>query len=341
MKQLLLFLVLLGATNSVEATRVANRIYVTSEAEKGNTGKKWKQATTLHEALRSARAGDVIWVKAGIYLTSRNGDRSATFAIPAGVQIYGGFSGKERRLRQRPLGTQSTLSAELGRRHHSADNGYTVVTLLAEDHLSTTIDGFHIVGGSSQSYSDGLEPQNAGGGMYVHANRTTATLHQIRNCTFEDNHAHQGGAVYIKGSRTSFTNCIFVTNDADFYGGAVYNDGQGGSSNPIFQQCSFIDNASNSGGGITNNGHDGEASPQFIGCKFIDNVSFINGAAIFNILRDSGKCEPLIEDCQFIGNESIIGDDIGELGKGADGGASIEEAHKHGSTLRPIVAKRK
>lgn len=338
MKQLicLLLLFFFGAANSLSAERV----YVTAEALPSGSGKKWTRSITLHRALLAAKPGDEIWVKAGLYRTSPVGDRGASFNIPAGVHIYGGFSGKEIRLRQRPAGSKSTLSGELGKAHDASDNAYTVVQLHASGYLSTTIDGFSIVGGNSQTFTEGFAPRNAGGGMYVHNNQTNTVLHQVRNCTFEDNKAHHGGAVYVRGGRTSFTNCFFVANDADFYGGAVYNDGERGRSNPVFQQCSFIDNASNSGGGLANNGFQGEASPELIGCKFADNVSLINGAAIFNILKDHGRCEPMIEDCTFIGNESILGDNVSKFGKGNDGGAAVEP-HKQGGVLKPMAVKRR
>ena len=295
----------------------------------------------LHEALRLAVAGDEIWVARGTYHTSRLVDRAASFVVAAGVRLYGGFAGKEQQLKQRHPDAQSILSGEIGVRHDRRDNAYSVVRLQARGRLSSTLDGFHIIGGCGQSYTDGLGARNAGGGLYMEGNATAPNNHLINNCTFEDNYAHNGGAVYLGGGNPVFTNCIFVANTADFHGGAVYNNGRGTNAGPTFEQCSFIDNASNSGAGMTNDGRNGQASPLLVSCKFIDNVSLINGAAIFNIQDENGVCEPVLEDCTFLGNESILGDDMAEQGEGAGAKSAGSTPAKRGGTLRPVVSKRR
>ena len=40
-------------------------------------------------------AGDELWVKAGTYLPSTSGVRTASFTMKTGVAIYGGFAGTE------------------------------------------------------------------------------------------------------------------------------------------------------------------------------------------------------------------------------------------------------
>ncbi|OAV44469.1 hypothetical protein A3850_008185 [Lewinella sp. 4G2] len=315
--------------------------HVTPNAKAKNTGKKWSRATTLRQALNHAVAGDEIWVAMGTYPTSTSNNPLATFTVPAGVKVYGGFRGKEKSLQQRPVDGRSTLSGELGEAHNHDDNAHTVMTLEAAGDLSSVVDGFNLIGGNSKNYQDGLSPKSAGGGMIVLSNGDYTTQHQIINCTFEDNKAHNGGAVLIRGGRPLFSNCKFVTNTADFNGGGVYNDGEGKLSNPVFEQCEFIDNASSTGAGLTNNSVNGETTPMLIGCQFIDNVSLINGAAIFNIRKDSGKGEPVIENCKFIGNESIIGDDIFDQGDGAHLNYLEETTGQQGGTLRPVAAKRR
>lgn len=319
----------------------AARYHVSATAAPGKSGKKWNRAMQLHEALRLATAGDEIWVARGVYRTSEQADRAASFVVPAGVRLYGGFAGNERHLKQRHPDAQSTLTGELGGRHDRSDNAYSVVRLRANGRLSSTLDGFHINGGCGQSYTDGFAARNAGGGLYIEPNATAPSSHLINNCTFEDNYAHNGGAVYVGGGNPVFTNCIFVANTADFHGGAVYNNGRGTNAGPTFEQCSFIDNASNSGAGMTNDGRDGQASPLLVSCKFIDNISLINGAAIFNIQDETGVCEPVLEDCTFLGNESILGDDIAEQGEGAGAEKVGDAPGKRGGTLRPVVSKRR
>ena len=67
-------------------------------------GNTWATATTLQAALTAATAGDQIWIAAGVYkpvtlaggaTTATEAQREATFSIPAGVLVYGGFEGTD------------------------------------------------------------------------------------------------------------------------------------------------------------------------------------------------------------------------------------------------------
>ena len=306
------------------------------------TGQGWQQPTDLHTALSRARPGDDVWVAVGTYRTSEVGDRTTSFLVPAGVNVYGGFKGTEAGLRGRDREQRSTLSGRLGRKGDVTDNAYTVVHLHSKALHPSTIDGFRITGGNSRTFTTDVGPRQAGGGLYILAGEGSTTGHYIKNCTFEGNSAHNGGAVYIDGGRAVFSGCRFVNNSADFNGGAVYLNGSDGKeAKPTFQQCTFLDNASNSGGALTNNGAAGEASPRLIDCRFVNNVSRINGAAIYNIQRETGRCEPRLEQCEFVGNASILGDDVAGLGSGEAAKPRREEAAKRGGTLRPVRAKRR
>lgn len=336
MKYLLALLLLFGAFGLANAAR----IHVAPTGAPQKSGQKWSRATSLHQALSVAVAGDEIWVRSGTYLTSEKNDRSISFSVPAGVRVFGGFAGNEKSLHQRPVGALSQLSGELGKKHDKSDNAYSVIVLLADGSLSTTLDGFAVSGGCARGFAKDFSRKNAGGGLYLFTNADNTTSHTIKNCLFEDNNAHSGAAAFIKGGNPVFTNCIFASNTADFHGGGVYSYGRNGRSTPTFLQCSFIDNASNAGAGLTNNGVNGEASPLIIGCKFIDNISLINAAAIFNIVEEDGHCEPVLEGCKFIGNKSILGDDVSKIGLGK---TAVEAARpgNQGGTLRPFSATRR
>ena len=65
----------------------------------------WKNAhTSLHEALKSAKKGDEIWVADGTYKTN-----GTSFKMIEGVDIIGGFSGNERSLKSRDSKNNLTI----------------------------------------------------------------------------------------------------------------------------------------------------------------------------------------------------------------------------------------
>ena len=75
--------------------------YVDLDADGSATGASWTDAfTTLQDALAVVSDGDQIWVAEGVYYPDMGGgqidnDRSASFRIPSGVALYGGFAGNE------------------------------------------------------------------------------------------------------------------------------------------------------------------------------------------------------------------------------------------------------
>ncbi|MEM9526196.1 MAG: hypothetical protein AAGA31_06275 [Bacteroidota bacterium] len=316
------------------ATCFAGRIYfVSPEASTAGAGHSWANATTLHQALSTANRGDEIWVKQGAYLTSSTNDRQQSFRIPAGVHLFGGFAGTEVTRAERNTSGKSLLSGDIGVAQQQTDNAYTVVVMESAGQLGSTLDGFIIADGFSRNFKEGFTQGNAGGGLYIMAAQGSLSNHMINNCRFENNKAHNGGAVFVDTGRPSFFGCIFTNNTADFNGGAVYNYGFSSEANPHFRGCQFQGNASNSGAGMTNNGTNGSASPLLIDCQFIDNVSVMNGAAIFNITNDNGTCELVMEGCGFVGNDSIIGDDVSGIGVSPTFAARA--ARNGGGNLRP------
>ena len=66
-------------------------------------GSTWAEAMTLQAALTASGANDQIWIAAGTYTPGTvldadaptNAEREATFTIPEGVKLYGGFVGDE------------------------------------------------------------------------------------------------------------------------------------------------------------------------------------------------------------------------------------------------------
>ncbi|MEN6414924.1 MAG: hypothetical protein ABFD49_00100, partial [Armatimonadota bacterium] len=65
-------------------------------------GLSWTNAEkTVAAAITASASGDQIWVKQGTY--------NECFTLPAGVKLYGGFSGTETLLSQRRPATYETI----------------------------------------------------------------------------------------------------------------------------------------------------------------------------------------------------------------------------------------
>jgi hypothetical protein len=323
---------------SFSITCVAQHMYVSPNGVASSSGTSWDEALDLEAALERASAGSQLWVMEGTYKPNELTGRKASFVFPAGIKVYGGFEGSEESLTDRRPGNLSILSGNLGDSQSTADNAYTVVTLQSKADHVTIMDGFMITGGNSRNFRDGLTNGSAGGGLYVQASTDGLSSHIIANCTFEANMAHNGGAVLVDTGRPSFENCIFKNNKADFNGGAVYNKGTASLASPIFRDCTFEENSSNSGAGMTNNGTNGESSPLIIGCDFINNTSLMNGAAIYNVSNDDGATQVIMEGCTFVGNDSILGDDVSDNGISK---AIAARAKKNGGgSLRPTAVRK-
>lgn len=312
----------------------AERFYVKPAGTADGTS--WEQATNLDDALNRAVAGDEIWATDGLYVVNNTAGRQSTFLVPAGVKLYGGFAGTELTLAHRMTGFHSVLSGDIGQPEVTADNVYTVVTLASDNEQPSVFDGFLVTGGTSRNFKEGLTIGSAGGGLFIEAGETLAS-HMIANCIFTDNKAHNGGAVLVDSGSPSFINCVFKGNTADFNGGAVYNQGTASVANPIFRNCLFEDNSSNSGAGMTNNGTNGSANPLIVSCQFVNNTSLMNGAAIYNISDDSGETQPVIENSVFIGNDSVLGEDVSD--DGVTRAIAIKARQSRGGSLSPVRKK--
>jgi hypothetical protein len=238
-------------------------LYVNDDASGNNDGSSWTDAfTDLQDALSLANTCSnvtEIWVAEGVYKPTSDTDRNASFSMQNNLAIYGGFEGTETQLSQRDWAAHETiLSGDIGTANDAADNSYHVI-YNSYNGLNNTavIDGFTITGGNA----DGSGLDNRGGGMY---NSLVSPL--IVNCTFIDNQATRGGAVYNANPSTpTFTNCLFTNNLAND-GGAAFND----ISSARFKNCSFSEN---SGFAISNV----DATPLLTNC-----IIWSNGAGIKN-----------------------------------------------------------
>lgn len=325
---LLIFLTLVGGSIS------ATTIFVSPTGDEGKVGQSWTTATTLNQALATANSGDEVWVLAGTYVPTTDENRFASFVIPAGVKVYGGFRGNENSPGERSADKRSVLSGNIGNPQVDSDNSYTVVTMRAGTGAPSLIDGFKITEGTARGFTQGFGAINAGGALYIEATPGVLPAHQVINCKFSKNKAHNGGAIYVSAGATSFENCHFLNNHADSKGGAIYNMGQGTELHVKFLDCYFQDNAAKYGGAMTNNGENGVAVPLLVGCQFVDNVAKSNGSSIYNMTNEVGECSIITEACLFQGNASILGDDVATKG----GKKSLAQLKKESNNIGIIIS---
>ncbi|MFI4870786.1 MAG: right-handed parallel beta-helix repeat-containing protein, partial [Phycisphaerales bacterium JB061] len=251
---------------------------VDDDAAPNGDGSSWARAfDSLTDALAVANSGDQIWVAGGRYIPDTPAGSAATFNIPDGVQVYGGFDGDESTLAQRgnPLSPISELNG--------ARNSYHVVTMNNVG-PGTVLDGFRITLG----LADGTSTNAHGGGLFA-----TDSAPIIRNVRFEQNIANsRGGGAYFEGSPANFvniTNCEFNDNSSAL-GAALYSQ-----SATTVQDCQFTGNSDGPAYYITGDG-----------IQTIDDSTFRQNtggqAGAIRTAMDPGGSS-IITDCVFTQNE--------------------------------------
>ena len=215
-----------------------------------------------------------IWVAAGTYNPSYEtyeeygdyyADRYATFDIPSGVAVYGGFTGSvdEVDLSQRDWANNVTiLSGDIDGNDAEGDrssNAYHVVSFHSVNE-NTVLDGFTITGGNA----DGDDEASNGGGIFNDFSNGGSP--NIGNCIISGNSAaNGGGGMYNKaysegdsfGSLT-LTNCVISGNSAGSMGGGIYGHSKftlsGGfvysAFNLTLNNCTITGNSAVFGGGF-------------------------------------------------------------------------------------------
>jgi hypothetical protein len=302
--------------------------FVQADALGSNDGLTWQDAyADLQDALAVAVAGDQIWVASGMYTPGGPGDRTASFELKSGVEIYGGFVGTEVSINERnPAMNLTILSGdlnsndieileppELANEPTRSDNSYHVVTGSGTDETAV-LNGFVITGGNADGsgHSDG-------GGM-INISGTSGSLRadpKVVNCIFHGNSAsRRGGGVYSSGGSPTFVNCTFRGNHV--LGSRNIPDGGGGMYNlnasPTVKDCTFRRNTTGGrGAGMYNSG----SSQTIIRCLFEENETFLStsddtrvGGGILSLGSDT-----VIRECVFTEN-------IAANGGGVFGGVS-------------------
>jgi hypothetical protein len=306
---------------ALPGTVLGRTLYVDDDAAGAQDGTSWASALRyLQDALTIARAGDEIRVAQGEYLPDRGGgntagDRNATFRVPDGVTIKGGFAGvgaADPDWRDSAL-FATVLTGDLAGNddadHEStlSDNSFPVVTA---DGVSndTVLEGLIIAHGYDYRKREAAL-YNEGGSLVV------------RDCTFRDNGADSGSAgVYNHQGNLRLEHCRFTHNWTANHAAALRNnqgsveviasefvenecdDGTSGVLNDegqaVFFGCLFRANRSASGMGVLHN--DSEMSLLY--CTFISNSALENEAGVSCA---GGRAR--IANCLFSGNSGEVG----------------------------------
>jgi hypothetical protein len=307
-KQILLTTTIVLLGGFFAAAQINSHFFVQPDGQ--GEGTSWEDAAgSLQDILSIAQAGDILWVANGTYYPTTGTDRNATFNIPDGVKVYGGFTGTEETLTDRISdGGKTILSGAIGT-EDVEDNSYTVVTFNKVS-SNTQLDGLVISDGYANGLEDGAHPSTCGGGIYNNG-EYGASSPVITNCIFNKNFSREGAAIYNYANEgeasPSISDCEFVRNRSDFNGGAIFNDGNFGTCNPTIKNCSFKSNESMYGGAILNRGLHGICKPVISNTAFTDNFSVVRGGAIYNQREGRGICDALLEGNVFEGNNSTVG----------------------------------
>ena len=288
----------------------AKTIYVNQNAAGLNNGNSWPDAfINLHAALTVAQYGDQIWVAKGIYHANMPGITNS-FTMVSGVKLYGGFSGNELVLTQRPTPFNETILSGLAAPPFRVPN-----VIYCENTDSTTLlDGFIIRDGLAEVFNGGacdLTPnQNVchGGGVYLYNDIPgTYTFLNISNCRFLDNGARFGGGIAANfGSGSGgmrVEKCYFENNGCSSDGGALYIlTGQASQNQFRVDSCTFYGNYGYSASCISVNNTNDSIDLRITNSLFQNNKATLSCAGIY--IGNSGHRKPLIDKCFFINNEA-------------------------------------
>ncbi len=193
-----------------------------------HNGATWQTAfLTLQDALAVAGNGDEVLVAEGRYKPDQGagvvaGDREASFVLPDGVIVRGGFAGygKPNPDARDVALYETVLSGDLQGNDlwgilNLDDNSYHVVTGPAGS-PPALLDGFTVRSG----HGDGPYPHDSGGGLYNPGGGLN-----IVNSTLSANSAVWGGAITNLGGALTLVNTQLVGNRALMLGGALHNYG--------------------------------------------------------------------------------------------------------------------
>lgn len=285
------------ATEAVLIGPAPSIIHVDANATGAGTGHDWANAfTSLQDALTLARNSTAqptftneIWVAKGVYTPDATGtDRTASFEMIDGVNIYGGFAGTETARSERDINANVTvLSGDIDGDDTKDTDG---VTLTADDivdnnshsvvfagEIEFELNGFTISGGQANLTTGEGPGGSYGRGGAAFVDTTTTKTPTFMRCRFYGNLAQQGGAVFThQGGSVNFHSCDFRGNKSNARGGACYLWRTASSTT----NCNFSGNLAGDDGGAIYDDVLAVGSTEYLNCTFTGNRAVDNGGAI-------------------------------------------------------------
>ena len=291
------------------AAAQGTRYYVALKAVGTGDGSSWGNATTLNDALNTAKANDEIWVMG--YNDKGNSKfyfvtDKAGYTLKSGVKLYGGFNGTETSIDERKvidnkayrMVYRTVISGDIGKNDTldatnlifpgngtRTDNATHVLTLQMTpgqtniNNWETVVDGVTIAGG----HAAGTGENGQGGGIFVTGNNYNGNnnggRYILRRCFFIGNYAGEGGALYVAST---------VKN----VGGTC-----------LIDRCGFFNNAAGQRSGIENAG----------GAVCLAGAGTIVNTAIFN--NENGGVNITATDGAAVVNSTVTRN----TGSGIDG----------------------
>jgi len=338
---------------AITGSTLGKIIYVDDDAVGANNGTSWADAYVyLQDALADANSAEKpveILVAQGIYKPDQGanqtaGDRTATFQLINGVTLKGGYAGvRTPDPNARDINTYETiLSGDLADNDVSttdpcdllteptrAENCYNILTAKFCSRTAV-LDGFIVSSGNAIGDQHQLEQRGAG--LLVLGDAFSPSCPSILNCTFVDNSAYQGGAVFILGGYPNLMQCRFMRNAAT-HGGALLNEAVRGIGlyEPDYQlsikKCFFVSNyAVETGGGMCIHGNNLIIDGTFLmnniagtggaihlrygclnvtNCLLVKNIACEVGGAMYFVWGDLN-----ITCCTFSGNAAENGEAV-------------------------------
>ena len=270
-------------------TQTGPVIYVDAAATGANNGTSWANAyTSLQNALTNPCVSNTqVYVAQGTYRPDVGqglvlNNRNASFVIPDGYKVYGGFpAGGDVFNNRKPETFVTTLTGNIGLLASATDNSYHIVTINGNN---TVLDGFTISEGYANSSAN-----SGGGGIYMQQQGTLSSIHRatVRQCKLINNFGNVGGAVYLSYTNNitanihNFTNCVFQNNSTNGGGGALHIKGSSPSpaTNTNLTQCILDNNSAATGGGVW---FEPLVNGNILNCTFSRNTATTAGGAILN-----------------------------------------------------------
>ncbi len=267
-------------------------------------GTTWYRAFRyLQDGLASATSGDEVHVADGTYDPDQGtgqtpGDREASFDIPDGVTLRGGYAGygasdpDARDLIDHPTVLNGDLNGDdLWGILNKDDNSYHVVTITG----SAKLDGLTITNGRA----DGPYPHDYGGGVLIESGDPI-----IVNCTLQGNGGIYGGGCAAFNASPYLANCKLSGNRAFLYGGALYNQ----DSTTTLASCLLTGNSAGGssigGGSALCNMGSSAAHLTISNCTLADNTGpWPDDNVLFNFSYPGGPSEAVTIDNSIIYND--------------------------------------